>query len=41
MARVKSNEPDLRMPPLGRNVVDEEGARLLEQWIGSLGGAAP
>ena len=39
MARVKSNDPDLRMPPLGRNMVDEEGARLLEQWIRSL--AAP
>lgn len=36
MARVKSNDPDLRMPPLARNMVDAEGAQLLEQWIGSM-----
>jgi hypothetical protein len=36
LARVKSNDPDLRMPPLGRNLVDEEGAAVLEQWIQSM-----
>lgn len=36
LARVKTNDPDLRMPPLARNVVDDEGARLLEAWIRSL-----
>ena len=41
MARVNSSDPDLRMPPLGRNVVDEEGARLLEQWIRSLPRGGP
>lgn len=36
LARVKSNDPDLRMPPLARNVVDADGAALLRQWIASL-----
>jgi uncharacterized repeat protein (TIGR03806 family) len=36
MARVKSTNPDLRMPPLGRNSVDPAGALLLEQWIRAL-----
>jgi uncharacterized repeat protein (TIGR03806 family) len=36
LARIKSNDPDLRMPPLARNVVDTEGAALIEAWINSL-----
>jgi uncharacterized repeat protein (TIGR03806 family) len=36
LARVKSNNPDLRMPPLARNAVDVAGALLLEQWIQAL-----
>lgn len=36
MARIKSNDPDLRMPPLARNVVDAEGAKIVEEWIRSL-----
>jgi uncharacterized repeat protein (TIGR03806 family) len=36
LARVKSNDPDLRMPPMARNVVDAEGAAILDQWIKSL-----
>lgn len=36
LARIKSNDPDLRMPPIARNVVDEAGAALIEEWIGSL-----
>ena len=36
LARIKSNDPDLRMPPLARNVVDEAGAAIIEQWISSL-----
>lgn len=35
MARIKSTDPDLRMPPLGRNMVDDDGARLIEEWIRS------
>jgi uncharacterized repeat protein (TIGR03806 family) len=37
LARMKSNDPDLRMPPIARNVVDERGAAIVEQWITSLG----
>jgi uncharacterized repeat protein (TIGR03806 family) len=36
LARIKSNDPDLRMPPIARNVVDTEGARLIEEWIRSM-----
>lgn len=36
LARMKSNDPDLRMPPLARNVVDEAGVKLIEAWINSL-----
>jgi len=36
LARIKSNDVDLRMPPIARNVVDEAGAALIEQWITSL-----
>ena len=34
--RVVTNDPALRMPPLGRNAVDHEGARLLYDWIKSM-----
>ena len=36
LARIKSNDSDLRMPPLARNVVDVEGAKVVEEWIRSL-----
>ncbi|HSO36591.1 MAG TPA: PQQ-dependent sugar dehydrogenase, partial [Labilithrix sp.] len=36
LARITSNDPDLRMPPVARNVVDKAGASLVEQWIASL-----
>jgi len=36
LARVKTNDPDLRMPPLARNMVDRDGAAVLEAWIRSL-----
>jgi uncharacterized repeat protein (TIGR03806 family) len=36
LARIKSNDPDLRMPPIARNVVDTTGAALVQQWITSL-----
>lgn len=41
MARVKSRDPDLRMPPLASNMVDQDGVRLLEQWISSLPEGGP
>jgi hypothetical protein len=36
LARIKSNDPDLRMPPIARNVVDDAGAALIEQWIAAM-----
>jgi uncharacterized repeat protein (TIGR03806 family) len=36
LARIKSNDPDLRMPPLGRNLVDADAAALIEQWIAAM-----
>ena len=36
LARIKSNDPDLRMPPIARNVVDATGAAIIEQWIASM-----
>jgi uncharacterized repeat protein (TIGR03806 family) len=36
LARLKTTDPDLRMPPLGRNIVDPEGALVVEQWIQSM-----
>lgn len=36
LQRIKTNDPDLRMPPLARNVVDTEGAALIEQWIAGM-----
>ncbi|MBX3199143.1 MAG: PQQ-dependent sugar dehydrogenase [Labilithrix sp.] len=41
LARMKSTDPDLRMPPLGRNVVDPEGVLVVEQWIRSLSAGDP
>lgn len=34
--RMTSNNPIMRMPPLGRNVVDEKAADLVAEWIKSL-----
>lgn len=36
LGRIRSNDKDLRMPPIARNVVDEAGAALIEQWIQSM-----
>lgn len=36
--RMKSNEPKVMMPELGRAVVHQEGLALLEEWIASLKG---
>jgi glucose/arabinose dehydrogenase len=36
LQRIKTNDPDLRMPPLARNVVDAEGAAIIEQWIAGM-----
>lgn len=34
-ARIKTNDPDLRMPPLARNVADPTGVALIREWIES------
>ena len=36
LARMKSANADLRMPPLARNLVDPEGVALIEAWIASM-----
>jgi uncharacterized repeat protein (TIGR03806 family) len=38
--RLESTAPKVSMPPLSRDVVHEEGVRLLREWIASLGGKA-
>jgi uncharacterized repeat protein (TIGR03806 family) len=39
--RIESTEPDIRMPELGRNLVDSEGAGLIRAWIAQLPGTCP
>jgi hypothetical protein len=34
--RMKTREPAMQMPPLGTQVVDEEGVALLTRWVGEL-----
>ena len=36
--RMNSNEPDVRMPEIGRSVVHDEGVALVREWINSLQG---
>ncbi len=37
MHRIKSTEPDVAMPELGRTIVHAEGVALVEEWIRGLG----
>lgn len=39
--RLESVEPDIRMPELGRNLVDAEGVAIVRAWIASLPGSCP
>jgi uncharacterized repeat protein (TIGR03806 family) len=39
--RIESTEPAIRMPELGRNLVDAEGAALIRAWIAQLPGGCP
>lgn len=34
--RIRSLDPGVMMPPLGRNTIDEEGARVIEEWISGM-----
>ena len=36
--RMDSNEPDVRMPEIGRTLIHEEGVALIREWINSLSG---
>jgi glucose/arabinose dehydrogenase len=33
LGRIEANDPDVRMPPIARNVVDPTGAALIREWI--------
>jgi hypothetical protein len=41
LARVSSRHPVRQMPPLGSRIVDDEGVRLIRQWIAEQPGARP
>ena len=36
--RMNSNEPDVRMPEIGRSIVHDEGVALIREWINSMSG---
>jgi len=38
ICRMESEEPKVRMPPVGRNLLDERGLALIREWIESLDG---
>lgn len=38
-ARIESNEPEVKMPELGRTVTDDAGVALVREWISSMSGA--
>ena len=39
MARIESNEPEIKMPELGRTVTDEQGVALIRAWIAAMPGS--
>ena len=39
--RLEATEPDIRMPELGRNLVDVEGNALIREWIAAMPGSCP
>lgn len=38
-ARIESNEPEVKMPELGRTVTDDDGIALIREWIAAMPGA--
>lgn len=38
-ARIESNEPEVKMPELGRTVTDDTGVALIREWIAAMPGA--
>jgi uncharacterized repeat protein (TIGR03806 family) len=41
MFRLESTEADVKMPEIGRNLVDVEGAALIREWIAAMPGDCP
>ncbi|HEU0032798.1 MAG TPA: SO2930 family diheme c-type cytochrome [Kofleriaceae bacterium] len=39
--RLESTEADIKMPELGRNLVDAEGVALIREWIAQMPGSCP
>ena len=39
--RIEATDPEIRMPELGRNLVDTQGVALIRQWIAELPGTCP
>jgi len=39
--RIESMEADVKMPELGRNLVDDQGVALIRQWIAEMPGTCP
>jgi hypothetical protein len=39
--RMDSNQPDVRMPEIGRTLIHTEGVALVREWINSLAGGCP
>jgi hypothetical protein len=38
MARLESVEPEIKMPELGRTLVDTQGVALIREWINAMPG---
>jgi hypothetical protein len=38
MARLESNEPEVKMPELGRTLIDDAGVALIHEWITAMPG---
>ena len=36
--RMDSNEPDVRMPEIGRSLIHDDGVALVREWINSMSG---
>lgn len=39
--RMDSNEPDVRMPEIGRSIIHDEAVALVREWLNSLSGGCP
>ena len=39
--RMNSNDPDVRMPEIGRSIIHDEAVALVREWLGSLSGGCP